>query len=623
MKAAPTMRWGFRRKLLLATAGLISVALVLVDVFLGRSLERDLLARIEADLDVRLALVELSVPKQPPPLDDLAGWDALADRAARAAAVRVSFIATDGRMLGDSDVALADLPRVENHSKREEVVSALASGQGRARRRSTTSPNDRWLLYAAHRADNLGVVVRLALPLTELDQALVRLHWLLLGGSVLALAIAMALSVVTAQLFGRLLQVVMVAARRIAEGDLDVRIRPETRDEIGQLGATLDHLAESLSATLATLREERDRLGRILEAMEEGLLVVGADRQISMANPAAKVLLLSAASSSTDAEARRTHAGAQLEGRSVLEAVRSSELDGIVTRTLDHGQPGTGEVGLDHPRARRLLVRATPLGGKDGQGAVVVLVDVTEIRRLEAMRKDFVANVSHELRTPVTAVRTALETARSVLETSPAEADRFLAIVDRHTERLMLLVRDLLDLSRAESGNLALGLEPVAVAEVVGEVFEVFHEPALRRRIKLERALGGDLPLALADRGALVQVLTNLVENAVKYTDEGGTVTVRTRSEPGGAMIAIDVQDSGPGIAAKHLPRLFERFDPGRSRDRGGTGLGLSIVKHLAEAMRGSVAVESQPGRGSRFTVRIPASRLGVVAGGRTAGNAS
>jgi two-component system phosphate regulon sensor histidine kinase PhoR len=415
------------------------------------------------------------------------------------------------------------------------------------------------------------------------------------------------------------LQVVMVAARRIAEGDLDVRIRPETRDEIGQLGATLDHLAESLSATLATLRDERDRLGRILDAMEEGLLVVGADRQITMANPAAKVLLLSAASSSTDAEARRTHAGAPLEGRSVLEAVRSSELDGIVAQTLDHGRAATGEVALDHPRARRLLVRSSPLGGRDrqseaqgeGQGAVVVLVDVTEIRRLEAVRKDFVANVSHELRTPVTAVRTALETARAVLEHSPAEADRFLAIVDRHTERLMLLVRDLLDLSRAESGNLSLGLEPVAVGEVVAEVMEVFREPAVRRRIKLEEEVAPALPPALADRGALIQVLTNLVENAVKYTDEGGTVCVRARAEPGAATVDLVVQDSGPGIAAKHLPRLFERFyrvDPGRSRDRGGTGLGLSIVKHLAEAMRGSVSVESAPGRGSRFTVRVPAA---------------
>jgi two-component system phosphate regulon sensor histidine kinase PhoR len=598
------VRWGFRRKLLLATVALVAVALILVDVFLGRALERDLLARIEADLDVRLALVERLLEAQPPSSGDLAVWDKVADQAGRAAAVRVTFVALDGRVLGDSQVDLADLPRLENHGHREEVVAAFARGRGSARRRSSTV--DRWMIYAARRSEPLGVVVRLALPLIELDEALVRLHWLLAAGSVLALGIAIVLSAVTAQVFGRSLQAVMVAARRIAEGDLDVRIRPETRDEIGQLAGTLDHLAESLSATLRELRDERDRLGRILEAMEEGVLVVAPSRAITMANSAARVLLLSGASSSTDEAARKAHAAAPLEGRSLLEAVRNAELDAIVGRTLDSGEHASGEIAVDRPRARKLLVRSAPLGS-DAPGAVAVLVDVTEIRRLEAVRKDFVANVSHELRTPVTAVRTALETARAVLEQNPGEADRFLAIVDRHTERLMLLVRDLLDLSRAESGHLALGIGSVSAAEVVHEVMDVFKEPASRRQLSLVELVPADLPALMADRGALIQVVTNLVENAVKYTDEGGSVTVRVRSE--GAQIALSVEDSGPGIAAKHLPRLFERFyrvDPGRSRDRGGTGLGLSIVKHLADAMGGRVTVTSTVGRGSIFTVRLP-----------------
>jgi two-component system phosphate regulon sensor histidine kinase PhoR len=189
---------------------------------------------------------------------------------------------------------------------------------------------------------------------------------------------------------------------------------------------------------------------------------------------------------------------------------------------------------------------------------VVVLVDVTEIRRLEAIRKDFVANVSHELRTPVTAVRTALETARAVLaQGEPTEADRFLDIVDRHTERLTLLVRDLLDLSRAESGNLALASGPVDIAEVTNEVIEVFGEPAARRSLRLTVALPDHLPPVQADRGALVQVLTNLIENAVKYTDEGGRITVSASSNAG--VVDLSVTDSGPGIPAKHLPRLFEQ----------------------------------------------------------------
>jgi two-component system phosphate regulon sensor histidine kinase PhoR len=597
------MRWGYRGKLLLASVGVVVVALVLADVLLGRVLERDLLSRVETDLEVRLALVEARVAAAPPPTGDLPAWDAVADQAGKASGVRVTFVAPDGRVLGDSEVSLEALQQVDNHARRDEVAEALESGRGTSRRRSSTV--DRWMLYKAARSPATGVVVRLALPLTELEEARGRLHWLLAGGSILALFIAIALSVLTAQVFGRSLQTVIRAARRIADGDLDVRIRPETRDEIGQLGATLDHLAESLSTSLHALRDERDRLGSILEAMEEGVLVVGPERSVTMANPAARVLLLSGAPSSTDVEARRVHAQAPLEGRTLLEIVRSTDLDAIVGRTLSTGQPSSGEIAVDHPRARRLLVRSAPFGSP---GAVVVLVDVTEIRRLEAIRKDFVANVSHELRTPVTAVRTALETARAVLaQGEPTEADRFLDIVDRHTERLTLLVRDLLDLSRAESGNLALASGPVDIAEVTNEVIEVFGEPAARRSLRLTVALPDHLPPVQADRGALVQVLTNLIENAVKYTDEGGRITVSASSNAG--VVDLSVTDSGPGIPAKHLPRLFERFyriDPGRSRDRGGTGLGLSIVKHLAEAMRGSVTVKSAPGQGSTFAVRLP-----------------
>jgi two-component system, OmpR family, phosphate regulon sensor histidine kinase PhoR len=604
------MRWGLRSKLVLVTACLIAAALISADLFLSRALDRDLTRRVRSDLARRLDLIEGWVAAHPPPEGDLPSWDQLADQLGDRAAARVSLIAADGRVLGDSGVALADMPGVENHIGREEVVAALARGGGSAVRVSATV--DRAMLYLARRTTIQGgatVVVRAALPLTEVEQALARLHWLLLGGSLLAVVVAVLLSILTARMIGRSLQSIAAAARQIAQGNLDVRIRPETRDEIGQLAATLDQLADSLSATLRALRDERDRLGRILEAMEEGILVVGNDRAILMANPAARVLLLSAAQSSTDAEARRTHAGAPLEGRSLLQAVRSADLDAIVDQTLQAQQPASGEVAIDRPRARRLLVHAAPLGGQS-PGAVVVLVDVTEIRRLEAVRKDFVANVSHELRTPLTAVRTAVETARVTLGQDPREADRFLAIADRHAERLTALVRDLLDLSRVESGHLALEMGPVSAPEIVAEVLALFREAASRRRIGLSSDLPADLPLVTADWEALTQVVTNLVENAVKYCDEGGTVTVAAhRQVDDSDTVHLQVKDSGPGIAAKHLPRLFERFyrvDPGRSRERGGTGLGLSIVKHLCEAMGATVSVESQPGRGSTFTVKLP-----------------
>jgi two-component system, OmpR family, phosphate regulon sensor histidine kinase PhoR len=601
------VRWGFRSRLLLVTALLVVVALLVGDVYLGHALERDLTARVRSDLSARLNLVEAWLLDRPPPVGP-AAWDALADSAGRAAGARITLMTPDGTVIGDSEVPLAELPAVANHANREEVQAALRSTEGWSQRRSSTV--DRRMLYLARQSKlpNGRVLVRAAVPLVDVERALATLRRLMLVGSALALAVAVALSALTSQVFGRSLRAITGAATRIAAGDLSVRIRPDTRDEIGQLASTLDQLADSLNATLQALREERDRLGGILAAMEEGVLVVDPERVIAMANPAARVLLLSAAASSTDVHARREHASAPLEGRSLLEVVRSADMDAIVGKTLTERKPASGEVAVDRPRPRRLLVHTTPLAD-DGAGVLVVLVDVTEIRRLEGMRKDFVANVSHELRTPLTAVRTAVETARAVLERDPPEADRFLAIADRNTERLSLLVKDLLDLSRVESGRVPLEMEPVYPAEVAEEVLATFQESASRRPLKLTSDFPDDLPPAHADREALVQVLTNLVENAVKYSDAGGTLTIRGRTA--GDDLLVTVEDTGPGIAAKHLPRLFERFyrvDPGRSRESGGTGLGLSIVKHLCEAMGGTVSVTSTPGKGSLFTVRLPVS---------------
>lgn len=601
------VRWGFRTKLLLATVGLMAASLLVADLYLSRALERDLKTRLQTDLRARLSLIEQRAAEARAPQEDLAAWDRLADDLGRRADARVTLLDMNGRVVGDSDVPLADLPKVENHRGRPEIEEAIAGRLGVSERWSETVS---WRsLYVARRFSRDGRpsgLVRLAVPLTDVEQAIVGLHRMIGIGSVVALAVSVLLATVAAQIFGRSLREVREAARQIAQGNLDVRVHASTNDEIAELGRTLDQLAASLSSTLRELREERDRLGGILEAMEEGVLVVDPARTIRMANPAARVLLLTGAESPTDVQARRVHADDDLAGRSLLQAVRNAELDAILDQTLTHHAISSGEIAVDRPRPRRLLVHAAPLGG-DPHGAVVVLVDVTEIRRLESIRKDFVANVSHELRTPLTAVRTALETARSALAQDPQEASRFLDIADRHTERLTALVRDLLDLSRIESGRLALRPETVDQAEVAAAAAELFRETAMRKRVRLTLAIPPELPPVTADRGALTQVVTNLVENAVKYCDEGGAVTLRAQATD--TAVQLSVVDTGPGIAPKHLPRLFERFyrvDAGRSRDRGGTGLGLSIVKHLVEAMGGTVAVESQLGRGSTFSVTLP-----------------
>jgi two-component system phosphate regulon sensor histidine kinase PhoR len=229
------------------------------------------------------------------------------------------------------------------------------------------------------------------------------------------------------------------------------------------------------------------------------------------------------------------------------------------------------------------------------------------MRRLESLRRDFVANVSHELRTPVASVRTAAETLRGAVAQDPAAAERFIAIIERNAERLQSLVEDLLDLSRIESREYSLNAEALEIPRVVGDVASLFRDRAERRRLRVSTAVEGDLPALRTDRRALEQVLVNLVDNAVRYCPEEASITIRARGDAGAVVFAVE--DTGPGIDAIHLPRLFERFyrvDPGRTRDRGGTGLGLAIVKHLVEAMGGDVAVSSAIGRGTTFTVRLP-----------------
>jgi two-component system phosphate regulon sensor histidine kinase PhoR len=340
--------------------------------------------------------------------------------------------------------------------------------------------------------------------------------------------------------------------------------------------------AAGLEEALALLRTERDRAAGIVAAMQEGLMVLDADGRIESLNPALCEMLL------LDESA---------VGKRPLEVVRHAALHELIAGG------GSAEIDVAGVKPRRLLARASRLGGG---GTLVVFFDVTELRRLESLRRDFVANVSHELRTPVTAVRSAAETLRGALARDPAGAARFVDIIERNAERMQELVEDLLELSRIESRQYQLRPEELDAAALLERAVEALRERAEKKGIvvRVEAAGAGTLR---ADRRAMDRVLANLLDNAIKYCNPGATV--RVTAGAGGESVALAIADDGPGIEAVHLPRLFERFyrvDGGRARDRGGTGLGLSIVKHLVEAMGGKVGVTSAPGRGSTFTVTLP-----------------
>ncbi len=339
------------------------------------------------------------------------------------------------------------------------------------------------------------------------------------------------------------------------------------------------------------LRRELDVLARVPMSMREGLLALGEDGRIALINPALREMLL---------------LPADAVGKTPLEVIRHAELKALLDTAASSRTPRSAELDLGLLKPRRLLAHASRLSGGQG-GVLAVFVDVTELRRLESLRRDFVANVSHELRTPVAAVRAAAETLREALSRDPTAAPDFLDIIHRHALRLDRLLSDLLDLSRIESRELRLRFESLELAGVVRHVLALFAERAAARGQTLSASVASELGAVRADRRALEQVLGNLIENAVKYADEGARISVR--AERDGALARLSVEDSGPGIAPEHLPRLFERFyrvDAGRSRDVGGTGLGLAIVKHLVEAMDGVVAVHSAPGHGTSFRFTLP-----------------
>lgn len=379
------------------------------------------------------------------------------------------------------------------------------------------------------------------------------------------------------------------AARRMHAGDLDARARVSSGEDLGQLGAVFDELATSFSRTVTELRSERDLVSRILDGMQEGVLLLDREGKVALMNPALREMLL---------------LRPDVIGQPLLEVVRHAELKELLDRARKSKTTASGEVELGGLKPRRLLVRGTAFD-KAGGGLLAVFFDVTDIRRLESLRRDFVANVSHELRTPVTAILSAAETLDLALEKDPEGARKFLGIVERNAARLQQLIEDLLDLSRIESRELKLRPEKLAFEPFATHLLGMFRERADKKKIATRLDCEKGLELE-ADRRALEQVLTNLVDNAVKYCPEGSTVTVRAARDGDGVRILVE--DDGQGIDAAHLPRLFERFyrvEAGRSRDMGGTGLGLSIVKHLVEAMGGSVDVRSTVGKGTTFEVLL------------------
>jgi len=558
------------------------------------SLRRDVLAR------ARLVAREISASAIPDAADG-AAWHAFAQSLGRSADARITIIRRDGRVLADSDASWPAATAPESAGGLPEVRDALLDGKGIIIRRGPAGLHS--LLHVAVPFDREGVVqgvARVSVPLADLDRtqtAVRRGIWIV---AALALALSLLLSNAVATQVSGVVASLTRAARRMSDGDLTVRTRLPGRSELAELGQAIDRLAGGLGTTLGELRAERDLHKRILEAMHDGVAVVDRHGRVVLVNPALRSMLL---------------LGAEAVGKLLIETVRHAQLSSMLEQARAELDDHQVEIELPGLKPRRVVVHAAPLSGGD-EGMLFVFVDVTELRRLESLRRDFVANASHELRTPIAAVRSATETLRSGALEDPIASTRFVDIIERNAQRLQSLLEDMLELSKLESNEFKLKRERVDLQRVVPIVLALFRERAEKKGVALTAALPPALAPVDGDARALEHVLSNLVDNAVKYCPPGARIRVSASEEDG--RIRLVVTDTGPGIAAEHLSRLFERFyrvDAGRSRELGGTGLGLSIVKHMVEAMRGRVSVESVVGKGSTFAVLLHRANAANVLG--------
>ena len=581
------MSLGVRGRLFVVSVALILVVGLTSGAYLENQLRRLLVARIEAELH-RHALTGRELFRSLPDSSTPATVDPLADRLGQAASTRVTVIAQDGTVLGDSALTVEQVRRLDNHGSRPEVVAALASGRGVARRFSAALRTD--MLYVAvplARADGLAVV-RTATPLNEIEPVVNQLRLLLGVAGLLGLAIAVFMSGLASHFLSRTLRSLVQRASAMAAGARQQRIAVATTDEIGGLAGSLNRMAEDLEQAVTTLATERDRFAAVLEGLADAILALDAEQRIILVNRAALTLL-----DLTEPPL----------GRTLLETIRVPVLHDLVAQAQG-GTPAATEFDLPTATTRRVLASATPQPATGG--SVIVLHDVTELRRLETIRRDFVTNVSHELRTPVSVIRANAETLLLSALENEAETREFLEALLRQADRLARIVADLLELAQIEADQYQLHLEPVLIAPAVQRALEVVDQDRKAKGLSLDLAVAPDLS-AQADANALDQIILNLLDNAVKYMLADGHLSIRGSVQPG--HVRIEVADNGPGIALHHRDRIFERFyrvDTGRSREQGGTGLGLAIVKHLALAMHGEVGMAAATPRGSIFWVTLP-----------------
>jgi len=575
---------------------IIVISLFLTALYASNEIRKIYINEIAQTLEARARLVEEQLRRRWAELD-IPAIDKICKELGKLTDTRITVVDSEGLVLGDSD---EDPRLMGNHGKRPEIVQAYTGHRGITTRFSNTLQKN--LMYVALpilENGNIVGVVRTSLPVSAIEGTLDSFYTKVFIGGIIIILLAALFSIFMFQRLTRPIKELQQGAVQFAGGQLDTRLPITDTEEIAILAESMNHMAEQLDRRIHTIMEQRNEKETILSSMSEGVLALDTDENIVSLNRAAADLLQLKSDEAI--------------GKSIHEIVRVADLHEFTDRVTESTETAEMEIILPGSIERFIQVHGTALNDSSGNriGLVLVLNDITRLKKLENIRRDFVANVSHELKTPITAIIGSAETLLDNISDNAEDQRRFLKMIARHANRLNILVEDLLALTRLESESAGGDIKksPVNIAKVIDGAVQACHEKITAKKIKMEISCGSDL-IANINSFQLEQAIINLIDNAVKYSEPESDVTIEvTRSE---SEIIIAVKDHGSGIDARHLPRIFERFyrvDKARSREVGGTGLGLAIVKHVALAHGGQVSVDSIPGKGSTFRIHIPKSK--------------
>lgn len=575
-----------------------TLLLLSLETYLSRVIKDDYISKLEGSLIIQARLIADQIPSSY--ADNL---DSFCKTFREKTGARVTIMDNAGKVLGNSD---EPSEKMENHANRPEIKDAEISDVGSSIRRSKTVQKELLYLAIAVNKDTDKKFLRLSMPLTDIEKALNTIRMKIIIASLSALFIAILIGLIQTRRITKSIEEVALFSKDVAAGNFKTRLFLKEKGELGELGKNISNMAQELSTRLKQSEEEKSKIEAILRNMSDGLILTDTRGSIILSNSAALNIFGIASN---------------VEGKTVMETLRNTELMEIIDNVVQSGDGASREITISRPRELYLMAAATPFYSShpvgELSGVVLTFHDITRLKKLEEVRKDFVANVSHEIKTPIAAIKGFAETLLEGAIDDKENALRFLETIKNHSERLNSLVSDLLTLSGIELGDIKIEKEIVNLNEVIDTVFATLKEKAQGKGLYLKRETLSGLKEIEADRDRLIQILLNLVDNGIKFTEKGG-VTIKVKSEKLKVKseeeketdtIKISVEDTGTSIPKKHLTRLGERFyrvDRARSRELGGTGLGLAIVKHLVKAHGWDMEIESTEGKGTTVSIVCP-----------------